>query len=188
MKTKVELRVELKQKIALIDPDALIFRSKKLSENLKRLLADLEVIQKNLVIGCFSPIQSEPLWYLCLDEKIQDLSSFACVVDGEMVFKKNRLDELIQTKDFGVLISTPRAESQTVRPDVFLVPGLGFGLNGHRLGRGKGYYDKYLVNFNHQIKIGLCFEEQVFPEMVGLVHDVRMNFVVTDHGIYKIKI
>lgn len=66
-----------------------------------------------------------------------------------------------------------------------LVPGIAFDENGHRMGRGRGYYDRYLSKFNGK-KIGVCFEIQVLPEIPRDPHDVRMDVVITDERILRI--
>ena len=56
--------------------------------------------------------------------------------------------DLILTKSFGVPVLTPPSNNLVVRPRLILVPGLAFGENGSRLGRGKGFYDRYLEDFS----------------------------------------
>lgn len=62
--------------------------------------------------------------------------------------------------------------------DLVLVPGVAFDLRGHRLGRGKGFYDRLLANFAGK-KIGIAFEEQMVEAIPADKQDVRMNFVLT---------
>lgn len=46
--------------------------------------------------------------------------------------------------------------------DLIIVPGLGFSLDGSRLGHGKGFYDKYLESLSkHSYTIGLAFRQQI---------------------------
>jgi 5-formyltetrahydrofolate cyclo-ligase len=64
------------------------------------------------------------------------------------------------------------------RLDLILVPGVAFDLHGHRLGRGKGYYDQLLGTLSG-ITCGVAFEEQMVPEVPVESHDVRLNRVLT---------
>src|SRR5205085_367533 len=51
--------------------------------------------------------------------------------------------------------------------DLIIVPGLGFSLDGSRLGHGKGYYDKYLNSLKENTyTIGLAFREQIMENNV----------------------
>ena len=62
--------------------------------------------------------------------------------------------------------------------DMFLVPGLAFDQKGHRLGRGKGYFDKMLKN-TRRVILGIALDEQMVEEVPVEKHDIRMHFVVT---------
>lgn len=65
-------------------------------------------------------------------------------------------------------------------PDVILVPGLVFDLDGHRIGYGGGYYDRFLVNQSKATKIGVCFEEQIEMEIPHEEHDQKVDIVISD--------
>ncbi len=60
--------------------------------------------------------------------------------------------------------------------DLIICPGLAFDLNNNRLGRGKGYYDRYLQKMGHSSKfIGICLKEQVVYDVPVDSYDVCMN-------------
>jgi 5-formyltetrahydrofolate cyclo-ligase len=61
--------------------------------------------------------------------------------------------------------------------DTVLVPGMAFDAQGHRLGRGKGYYDRLLAGLACR-KIGVCFDFQKVPEVPVDAHDILMDIVV----------
>ena len=62
--------------------------------------------------------------------------------------------------------------------ELVLVPGVAFDLHGHRLGRGKGYYDRWLAGYAGT-KIGVAFDEQIVEMVSAGKQDVRMNFILT---------
>jgi 5-formyltetrahydrofolate cyclo-ligase len=72
----------------------------------------------------------------------------------------------------------------------FLIPGIAFDRTGHRLGRGRGFYDRLLGSLKqnnvHPIKIGVAFSwqtsEQEFP---CESHDVPMDIVVTESSVRR---
>lgn len=66
----------------------------------------------------------------------------------------------------------------------WLVPGLGFDRVGRRLGRGKGFYDR-LLSGTQGPRIGVAFSWQLLPEIPAEAHDVRMNAVVTETGVFR---
>ena len=61
------------------------------------------------------------------------------------------------------------------RIDVVLVPGVAFDAAGHRLGRGRGYYDRFLSAHPLLHKIGICFPFQRVAEVPAEPHDVCMD-------------
>jgi 5-formyltetrahydrofolate cyclo-ligase len=70
--------------------------------------------------------------------------------------------------------------------DLVVVPGLGFTAAGYRIGRGMGFYDRFLAQPEFiGLSCGLAFEEQVVDTLPVLEHDVPLGMLVTDHGIRR---
>jgi 5-formyltetrahydrofolate cyclo-ligase len=70
--------------------------------------------------------------------------------------------------------------------DLVIVPGLGFTADGHRIGRGMGFYDRFLAQPQFLgIACGLAFEEQLVESLPMLDHDQPLGMLVTDHGIRR---
>ena len=61
--------------------------------------------------------------------------------------------------------------------DVAVIPGMAFDREGHRLGRGKGYYDRFL-NHVETYKIGVCFDFQIIDQLTHDLHDVMMDEII----------
>jgi 5-formyltetrahydrofolate cyclo-ligase len=65
--------------------------------------------------------------------------------------------------------------------DLLLVPGVAFDMAGHRLGYGKGFYDRILHRrAAHALLVGLCFEQQLIRALPVETHDVRMDMIITE--------
>jgi len=62
--------------------------------------------------------------------------------------------------------------------DFCLVPGVGFALDGGRVGRGRGYFDRILAAVRG-FKCGVAFDCQVVPELPAEPHDVRVDCILT---------
>ncbi|MFZ5501514.1 MAG: 5-formyltetrahydrofolate cyclo-ligase, partial [Candidatus Micrarchaeota archaeon] len=76
----------------------------------------------------------------------------------------------------------PKPKTQNTEPsepDIILVPGVAFGLCMHRLGYGKGYYDKHLAK-SRAYRIGICFDFQVMESLPKHEDDQRMDEILTD--------
>lgn len=67
------------------------------------------------------------------------------------------------------------------------VPGLAFGPKGERVGRGKGYYDRILAKFPDALRVGICFDVQMFrkEEVPQQKHDQAMDYIVTESEIVR---
>lgn len=65
--------------------------------------------------------------------------------------------------------------------EAVMVPGLAFDRRGHRLGRGGGYFDRFLARLPERVpKIGLAFRFQVVHQLPHDAHDIRVTHLVTD--------
>lgn len=70
--------------------------------------------------------------------------------------------------------------------DVMLIPGLGFSAQGDRLGRGKGFYDRYLNNFKG-LKVGVCFDCQWSEvKLPADSWDIKMDYIITETKCLKV--
>lgn len=62
-----------------------------------------------------------------------------------------------------------------------IVPGVAFDKQNHRLGRGKGYYDRFLKNLSSRtITIGICFDFQLVDNLPKETHDFPVSRVITN--------
>lgn len=84
----------------------------------------------------------------------------------------------LQLGAYGIL--EPTGELFTVYDtiDVAIVPGMAFDAEGYRLGRGKGYYDRFLTRVPYLYKIGLCFSWQMVDKVPHDKHDIVMDEVI----------
>lgn len=72
--------------------------------------------------------------------------------------------------------------------DVVIIPGIGFDMQGNRLGYGAGYYDRLLsVSREHITSIALSFEEQIVERVPSEPHDIRVDMIVTDSRLIRCK-
>lgn len=70
--------------------------------------------------------------------------------------------------------------------DMVLVPLLAFDTQGHRIGYGKGFYDRFLKACRNDCKkIGLAFFEPVEIIEEAGIHDIKLDHVLTPHDTYS---
>jgi 5-formyltetrahydrofolate cyclo-ligase len=70
--------------------------------------------------------------------------------------------------------------------DLVIVPGLGFTPTGYRIGRGMGFYDRFLAQADFAGRsCGLGFEEQVIESLPVLDHDIPLSMLATNTGLRR---
>lgn len=81
-------------------------------------------------------------------------------------------------------IPFPR-DGVVVQPDTLIVPLVGFDEACHRLGYGGGYYDRTLAKAKVKpLTIGIGFEFMRLASIQPLAHDIPMDFIVTEAGVF----
>lgn len=70
--------------------------------------------------------------------------------------------------------------------EMIVVPAVAYDRRGNRVGRGKGYYDRLLAS-TKAIKVGLAYSFQLVDEIDAEPHDVKVDIIITDKGIIKVK-
>lgn len=71
--------------------------------------------------------------------------------------------------------------------DMIIIPGIGFTNKGNRLGRGGGYYDRFLKKLKENCcTVALAFEIQIVKEIPLDKYDVPVDYIITEDRIIKI--
>lgn len=76
-------------------------------------------------------------------------------------------------------ILEPVAEPYNGHIDLIVVPGVAFDTQNNRLGRGKGYYDRFLAKHQTAYRLGLCFKFQMVDKVPTEPFDLPMNEVIS---------
>jgi len=70
--------------------------------------------------------------------------------------------------------------------DLVIAPGVAFDRQGHRLGRGAGFYDRFLPQCDSRtVRCGLAFSMQVMDEMDAEPHDEPVDMLVTEEAVLR---
>lgn len=183
MESKSDLRLKLKERLKVLSPDLRAEKSQHISEKLLSLMVPIKAIHDSFVLGVYAPFGQEPIWDMAFGEA-EFQTAYPALEIEQMLFKLSLKSELVKSSDFGVEINVPTKNALITVPKALIIPGLGFDRSGNRLGRGKGHYDRFLQNYEG-LKIGVCFEEQLCKEVPSEVHDIKMDYVVTEMKIYR---
>jgi len=183
MKSKEEIREEIKRKLKGQDKSDRRRRSLSVRESLYRL--DSFIKAKVVLI------------YLSLPEEVDTLPLIErCLSSGKRVVlprvsSDSQSLELYEVKDLGTDLENgpwglrePRALAERkVEPDsvdCVILTGLAFDRDGHRLGRGRGFFDKLLALIPARVpRVALAFAFQVLDRLPTEIHDERVNTVIS---------
>ena len=179
-KRKSNLRELMRQKLRVQSPEDLKTWSEAVSERIEQL----HCFQHAHVVMLYYPVHHEvdlrPLLDKYKDEKIILLP----VTHHDYIELRQYVgQENLKAGHYG--IPTPQTGTYRGAPDLVIVPGLAFDKDLVRMGRGKGYYDRFLRKLNKVSKIGVCYDFQVSDDVPWSWHDVRMDKVITPSATYE---
>jgi len=86
-------------------------------------------------------------------------------------------DTAFAVGDFNIM--EPQNEPYTGDFDLIIVPGVAFDRKGNRIGRGRGYYDRFLSKHLGVKRIGICFDFQLVDEVPTEPFDILMDEVLS---------
>jgi 5-formyltetrahydrofolate cyclo-ligase len=142
---------------------------------------------RGLVLGCYVPFRGEPDLRALLDEwRAAGADTALPVVTGRgqaMEFRSWWPGCPIVKGAF----SLPMPDgTPLVTPQVVLMPPVGFGAQGYRLGYGGGYYDRTLATLSPApITIGVAFELSRMASIRPQPYDIAMDFIITESGVQQ---
>lgn len=102
------------------------------------------------------------------------------VIENDIVFREYSQSSQFEKSTFGIMEPTGDNLSDYGKIDLIIIPGVAFDRNKNRLGRGKGYYDRFLKNTNAP-KMGICFDFQLIDKVPTEPNDVKMDFVISEN-------
>lgn len=169
------LRKEVRVKLSAMTDDMKDAASQRIVSAVKEHVAVLDA----RVVALFSPLPDEPR----IAGLTKELSATAAVVlprvEGDVMRFYSYSANSLHAGSFGIEEpqDTPLVEPREI--DLMIVPGVAFTADGARMGRGKGFYDKYMSQESFRAKkIGICYAVQIVEELPQEEHDIKMDVVV----------
>jgi len=153
-----------------------------LSKEIEKKLFEEEHFKNARTVAFYIPKGNEVDTRKMIERAMNDGKEILVPVTNDEITmcKLTSLSELVPGR-FGVL-EPKRREPEDRQPDVVIVPGVVFGLCMHRIGYGKGYYDKYLKK-TKAYRIGICYDFQVVEKLPNHPHDEPMDIIITDKRV-----
>jgi 5-formyltetrahydrofolate cyclo-ligase len=159
----------------------------------ERTYHEQTIIRHIRILPCFVKASSIAL-YMPIRGEVNLLTLWQSE-DRPILFPKVSGENLIfsspaSKKDFtegayGIPEPVSKGNTEISKIDVIFVPGVAFDRYGHRLGYGKGYYDRLIERYPDITFIGVCLDDFCIEELPVDPWDARVDFVVTQAGIYK---
>jgi len=157
-------------------------KSLKISNNLETL----DIYKLSRRIALYFPIQKEVRTQYIFDQAVNCEKEvyFPRVNESSLDFYRvNNLEQLIPGK-FGVFEPDPNLPKVNIQNiNLFILPGLAFDRSGNRIGFGKGFYDRALVNVPQIKKVGLAYDFQLLDSVPVDEYDRKVGMVITEEGI-----
>ena len=103
---------------------------------------------------------------------------------GHGIMRAHKIGSLSELVPGAFGIQEPAEESPVIPPsdiDLILVPGLAFARDGHRLGHGGGYYDRYLAACS-AFTVGLAREKLLLAAVPAEPHDIPVRCLITEEN------
>ena len=157
---KMELRRRIREKKRAMTPEEIEERSRELG----RKFAATEAYRKAKTIYGYMPYNQEVRTVPMLEQALRDGKKVAvpkCYGD-----------------DAGIpepIADEPVAHDETA---LVLMPGLAFDPQGHRIGYGGGFYDKFLSREPNHPTLALCYDFQMLPHLDTEEHDIPVDTVL----------
>ena len=150
------------------------------SEALGVLFAQSEAYKAAKTIYGYLPYNQEVRTVPMLEQALKDGKRVAVpkVYGDEMKFLY--LDDLTKVEKGYAGIPEPIADEPVADDETALVlmPGLAFDPQGHRIGYGGGFYDRFLAAEPNHPTLALCYEFQMLPELHTEEHDIPVDTVL----------
>lgn|SRR5574344_71092 len=176
MREKEALRKEIRKLKRGYSPEQLEDKSKDI---ICRLECNQHIQSAKTILMYYS-LEDE----VCTHEIIDRLALTKCVLlpvvmdETSMLLRCYKTVRDLKEGAYGIMEPVGERFDDYSNIDVAIIPGMSFDIQGHRLGRGKGYYDRFLKMLPNTYKIGLCYDFQLLPRIPFCEHDVRMDEII----------
>lgn len=184
MQTKDEVRSSLKLQAKQFLPTSFLLEDKASVESLLKSTAYAQCT----TVFAFSPLAIEVDISPVLKDALMHkrLALPRCIGDTmEFFFVTEGWDDTAKPSGLGVL---EPLGGKTAIPDEYsliLVPAMAYTTDGVRLGRGKGYYDRFLGQYTTTPTLGICRRYQLLKYIPTELWDIRVREVLCNGVIYR---
>jgi 5-formyltetrahydrofolate cyclo-ligase len=168
--------------------------TKSRSVTIQRRLLATDCYRDAPAVVLYSPIQHEVATDLVAADAITSGKElfFPCLRRDRETMAVARVHDLSELVAGAFGIREPATESTSVPPHelagaMIVVPGLAFGAQGQRLGRGGGHYDRFLAALPREaITVGLAYSFQLLDGIPQESFDRRLQYIITESALIRV--
>ena len=183
--TKDELRKQILELLQKQEPQKQSEKSLEISAKLFKM-REYQEAKKILFYASFGgEVKTESMIKQALkDSKVVGLPKVDQTTKDMTFYQVHNLEKDLKKGSYG--IPEPNVDEQNalskVRADLVIVPGVAFDKNNNRLGRGGGYYDRFLSTLPSEIpSVGLGFDFQLLDCLPNVrAHDISVSYVFNE--------
>ena len=173
---KKVLRKEVRARVAALSDEL----KQQKSTMLALALVVHPAVREAKVVALFSPLGDEPAIGELISVLLQEHIVVLPRVEGERMEFYPFAEAAMHKGAYGIMEPYEGDAVAVADIDVMIVPGVAFTADGARVGRGKGYYDKYMSQRGFRARtIAVCYEEQLLPSLPCEPHDVKVDEVLS---------
>jgi len=177
---KSALRRQLRTIVAALTPEDLALQSTSICQKLQ----SQSLWQQAQSVMLFSPLPREPDVRPLIQQALADGKTVVLprYLEKQGLYEPAKItDSSRDLTPAAYDVLEPNSACPSFNPkhlDFTLVPGLGFTIDGRRLGRGRGYYDRLLAEVSGRT-CGIAFNEQMTVEIPIEPHDKKLSCILT---------
>ncbi len=181
--TRTELRLNALRERDMLTVEVRDAYSKLIEERALNYISELPSGSIHCYLSFRSEVQTQSLIEKLFGGEREVITPY--VKDGLM--HHSILRELTFTiGEYGIPEPANKEPADLATMQAVVVPLVAFDGYGHRLGYGKGYYDKFLSTISPNVKkIGLAFSIQEIEKIPNQAHDIRLDYIVTEQGMIQ---
>jgi 5-formyltetrahydrofolate cyclo-ligase len=187
MNTQPSEKNEIRRQIAARHPELQTLEN--LSTAVIEKFQTLENFKSAKTVGAYMPLPDEvditPL-FQCLETNCAGVPVFFIPAFDESLgsYRMARMTTKLKRGRFGISEPAVPLFARENELDLIIVPGVAFDRAGGRIGRGGGFYDRLLPQYD-AVRVGICFDFQTLEAVPAEEHDARMDWLVTETQILE---
>ncbi|MFH0820582.1 MAG: 5-formyltetrahydrofolate cyclo-ligase [Candidatus Peregrinibacteria bacterium] len=180
------MKNNLRKRLAILRTELSPVKRKEKDNAIAQKIESLKAFQTSRNVLFYYSVKGEVDTLNLIQRYLGKKTIYLPVIRNDEEFHAIELHDFQELKKGLKGIPEPTGKNEAKSLDLILIPGVAFDPQGHRIGTGKGYYDRFLKRYSDALKVGLAYREQIVENCPQDPYDVAMDLIVTDERLYLI--